>query len=214
MSISDLNSNKKLKIAVLAVQGAFIEHEKMLEKLGAECVELRQAADCEQDFDGLVLPGGESTVQNKLLRELGMYDILKAKIDAGLPVLATCAGMILLAETIGNDDMRCFGTLPVTVRRNAYGRQLGSFSGMHDIAGIGPFEMRFIRAPYVEKINDGAAVSAPADEQAAGSDSVHILGTVEDRIVGVEYKNQIALAFHPELTDDTRIHEKFLKLCA
>lgn len=212
MAVSD--SEKKLKIAVLAVQGAFIEHKKMLEQLGAECIELRQAADCEQDFDGLVLPGGESTVQNKLLRELGMYDILKAKIDAGLPVLATCAGMILLADTIGNDDMRCFGTLPVTVRRNAYGRQLGSFSGMHDVAGIGEFEMRFIRAPYVEKINESASASAPADEKAAGSDSVHILGTVENRIVGVEYKNQIALAFHPELTDDTRIHEKFLKLCA
>lgn len=212
MTVSD--SEKKLKIAVLAVQGAFIEHEKMLEQLGAECIELRQAADCEQDFDGLVLPGGESTVQNKLLRELGMYDILKAKIDAGLPVLATCAGMILLADTIGNDDMRCFGTLPVTVRRNAYGRQLGSFSGMHDVAGIGKFEMRFIRAPYVEKINESASASAPADEKAASSDSVHILGTVENRIVGVEYKNQIALAFHPELTDDTRIHEKFLKLCA
>ncbi len=212
MAVSD--SEKKLKIAVLAVQGAFIEHEKMLEQLGAECIELRQAADCEQDFDGLVLPGGESTVQNKLLRELGMYDILKAKIDAGLPVLATCAGMILLADTIGNDDMRCFGTLPITVRRNAYGRQLGSFSGMHDVAGIGEFEMRFIRAPYVEKINESASASAPADEKAAGSDSVHILGTVENRIVGVEYKNQIALAFHPELTDDTRIHEKFLKLCA
>lgn len=212
MAVSD--SEKKLKIAVLAVQGAFIEHEKMLEQLGAECIELRQAADCEQDFDGLVLPGGESTVQNKLLRELGMYDILKAKIDAGLPVLATCAGMILLADTIGNDDMRCFGTLPVTVRRNAYGRQLGSFSGMHDVVGIGEFEMRFIRAPYVEKINESASASAPADEKAAGSDSVHILGTVENRIVGVEYKNQIALAFHPELTDDTRIHEKFLKLCA
>ena len=212
MTVSD--SEKKLKIAVLAVQGAFIEHEKMLEQLGAECIELRQAADCEQDFDGLVLPGGESTVQNKLLRELGMYDILKAKIDAGLPVLATCAGMILLADTIGNDDMRCFGTLPVTVRRNAYGRQLGSFSGMHDVAGIGEFEMRFIRAPYVEKINESASASAHADEKAAGSNSVHILGTVENRIVGVEYKNQIALAFHPELTDDTRIHEKFLKLCA
>ena len=212
MAVSD--SEKKLKNAVLAVQGAFIEHEKMLEQLGAECIELRQAADCEQDFDGLVLPGGESTVQNKLLRELGMYDILKAKIDAGLPVLATCAGMILLADTIGNDDMRCFGTLPVTVRRNAYGRQLGSFSGMHDVAGIGEFEMRFIRAPYVEKINESASASAPADEKAAGSNSVHILGTVENRIVGVEYKNQIALAFHPELTDDTRIHEKFLKLCA
>lgn len=214
--------DKKLKIAVLAVQGAFIEHEKMLEKLSAECVELRQAADCEQEFDGLVLPGGESTVQNKLLRELGMYDILKAKIDAGLPVLATCAGMILLADTIGNDDMRCFGTLPVTVRRNAYGRQLGSFSGVHDIDGIGPFEMRFIRAPYVEKINEGsvnisadaAAPAAGQDEANAGAGGLRVLAVVEDRIVGVEYKNQIALAFHPELTDDTRIHEKFLKLCS
>lgn len=212
MALSNLDVNKKLKIAVLAVQGAFIEHEKMLKKLGAECIELRQAADCVQDFDGLVLPGGESTVQNKLLRELGMYDALKAKIDDGLPVLATCAGMILLAETIGNDDMRCFGTLPITVRRNAYGRQLGSFSSTHDVAGIGPFEMRFIRAPYVEKINENTTMSAPVDKQS--NDSVYILGTVEDHIVGVEYKNQIALAFHPELTDDTRIHEKFLKLCA
>lgn len=210
MTEQALNSDKKLKIAVLAVQGAFVEHEKILEKLGAECIELRQASDCKQDFDGLVLPGGESTVQNKLLRELNMYDILKEKIDAGLPVLATCAGMILLADAIGNDTMRCFGTLPVTVRRNAYGRQLGSFSGMHDVAGIGSFEMRFIRAPYVEKINDGVTVSDHADNP----DSVKILGTVDGRIVGVEYKKQIALAFHPELTNDTRIHEKFLKLCA
>lgn len=190
------------KIAVLAVQGAFIEHEKMLAKLGAECIELRQAADCRREFDGLVLPGGESTVQNKLLRELGMYDILKEKIENGLPVLATCAGLILLADRISGSDMRCFGTLPVTVRRNAYGRQLGSFSGLHDISGIGPFEMRFIRAPFVESV-DSAGHDAHAE----------VIAEVDGRIVGVTCGNQIALAFHPELTDDTRIHEKFLALC-
>ena len=115
-----------LKIGVLAVQGAFIEHKRMLESLGCECVELRQKSDiC--DLDGLVLPGGESTVQGKLLRELDMFDELKEKITNGLPVLATCAGLILLASHISNDDNVYFGTLPVTVKRNAYGRQLGSF---------------------------------------------------------------------------------------
>ena len=111
-----------MKIGVLALQGAFIEHEKMLEKLGADCVELRKAENLEQDFDGLVLPGGESTVQGKLLRELGMYEILKEKIENGMPVLATCAGMILLAENLENDELKHFGTLPVCVKRNAYGR--------------------------------------------------------------------------------------------
>lgn len=198
-------TGKKLKIAVLAVQGAFIEHERILESLGAECIELRRKDDCMQEFDGLVLPGGESTVQSKLLFELGMYDILKQKIEAGLPVLATCAGLILLADRIENDSMRCFGTLPVTVRRNAYGPQLGSFTGTYDIAGIGPFEARFIRAPFV------SAVGTAASE---GAEEVRVLGTADERIIGVRYRNQIALAFHPELTDDTRIHEKFLALCA
>ena len=116
-----------MKIAVLAVQGAFIEHEKKLEKLGAQCIELRKKENLEEDFDGLVLPGGESTVQGKLLKELGMFDALKEKIEAGMPVLATCAGLILLAKDLTNDDHRYFATLPVSVRRNAYGRQLGSF---------------------------------------------------------------------------------------
>lgn len=116
-----------MKVAVLAVQGAFIEHEKALERLGVETVELRKAEDLEQDFDGLVLPGGESTVQSRLLKELSMFEPLKKKIEEGLPVLATCAGLILLAQNISNDENRCFATLPVTVKRNAYGRQLGSF---------------------------------------------------------------------------------------
>ncbi len=136
-----------MKIAVLAVQGAFLEHEKMLKSLGAEVMELRKAEDLLGDFDGLVLPGGESTVQGKLLRELNMFDPLKRRIEEGMPVLATCAGLILLAERISNGGERHFATLPVTVRRNAYGRQLGSFFAEEAVKGIGRFPMKFIRAP-------------------------------------------------------------------
>lgn len=187
-----------MRVAILAVQGAFIEHRKKLESLGAECIELRKKEDLEQSFDGLVLPGGESTVQGKLLREFEMYDFLKEKIESGMPVLATCAGLILLAEHLSNDEHVYFGTLPVTVRRNAYGRQLGSFHTDAEVKGIGGVPMTFIRAPYIET----------ADEQ------VQVLARVDDRIVAVQYGAQIGLSFHPELDADNRIHEKFLKLIA
>lgn len=185
-----------MKVAVLAVQGAFIEHEKALERLGVETVELRKAEDLEQDFDGLVLPGGESTVQSRLLKELSMFEPLKKKIEEGLPVLATCAGLILLAQNISNDKNRCFATLPVIVKRNAYGRQLGSFYYEGEIKGIGTFPMEFIRAPYIESVEK----------------NVEILAQVEEKIVGVAYKNQLAFSFHPELTGNDRIHDKFLEL--
>lgn len=185
-----------MKVAVLAVQGAFIEHEKALERLGVETVELRKTEDLEQDFDGLVLPGGESTVQSRLLKELSMFEPLKKKIEEGLPVLATCAGLILLAQNISNDENRCFATLPVTVKRNAYGRQLGSFYYEGDIKGIGTFPMEFIRAPYIESVEK----------------NVEILAQVEEKIVGVAYKNQLAFSFHPELTGNDRIHDKFIEL--
>ena len=185
-----------MKIAVLAVQGAFIEHEKALQRLGAETVELRKAEDLEQDFDGLVLPGGESTVQSRLLKELSMFEPLKKKIEEGLPVLATCAGLILLAQNVSNDEKRGFATLPVTVKRNAYGRQLGSFYYEGEIKGIGTYPMEFIRAPYIEAVED----------------DVEILAEVEQKIVGVAYKNQLAFSFHPELTGNDKIHEKFLQL--
>ena len=166
-----------LKIGVLAVQGAFIEHKRMLESLGCECVELRQKSDiC--DLDGLVLPGGESTVQGKLLRELDMFDELKERIANGLPVLATCAGLILLASHISNDDNVYFGTLPVTVKRNAYGRQLGSFEATARFDNSFDFTMTFIRAPYVEAIDDSA------------KNDVHVLAEYDGKIVGVQYKNQ------------------------
>ena len=184
-------------VAVSALQGAFIEHEKILEKLGVSCIELRQKEDLNNHYDGIILPGGESTVQGKLLRELDMFDTIKAQIKQGLPVLATCAGMILLAENIDNDSTSHFQTIPMTVKRNAYGRQLGSFYTEEDFKGIGKIPMTFIRAPYVESV----------------SDDVEVLATVENHIVAVQYNNQIALSFHPELDPDTRIHEHFISLC-
>ena len=175
----------------------------MIRSLGADCIELRQAEDLKKHYDGLILPGGESTVQGKLLRELGMFDIIKKQIEDGLPVLATCAGMILLASAIdgqidGQPDSY-FGTLPVRVRRNAYGRQLASFHAKADVAGIGTVPMTFIRAPYVVEM----------DKDALASGNGQILAVVNNRIVGVRYKNQFAFAFHPELDPDKRIHQAF-----
>lgn len=199
-------------IAVLAVQGAFAEHESRLEQLGAKVVELRQAADLDQEFDGLVLPGGESTTQAKLLRELGMFDELKRRINAGLPVLATCAGLILLAETVdGTGDLdnldpeaaakrlavKGFGTLDVTVKRNAYGRQLGSFHAEASLKGE-PLPLTFIRAPRITRV---------------GND-VEVLVSYDETPVAVRQGNQIAAAFHPELDPDTHLHKLFLGLCA
>ena len=185
-----------MKIAVLAVQGAFIEHEKRMEQLGTECVELRQKEDLNQSFDGLILPGGESTVQGKLLRELGLCDELKTQIKNGLPVLATCAGLILLAETLSNDEHVYFGTLPVTVKRNAYGRQLGSFHTVQEFKGVGEVPMTFIRAPYIE----------------TASEQVEVLAEVDGMIAAVRYKNQLAMSFHPELDADTSVHRLFLEM--
>ena len=183
-----------MRIGVLAVQGAFAEHEKALHALGADCVELRQKNDI-AGIDGLVLPGGESTVQGMLLRQLDMFDELKGLISDGLPVLATCAGLILLAQKLDADETVHFGTLPVTVRRNAYGRQLGSFETRAAVGEIADFPLVFIRAPYItERRGD-----------------VNVLSTVDGNVVGVEYKNQIGLAFHPEMTSDSRIHESFLR---
>ena len=182
----------------LAVQGAFAEHIARIRALGADCVELRQRADVEQYFDGLILPGGESTVQGKMLRDLHMFGPLRDKIAQGLPVLGTCAGLILLAEQISNDERRAyFRTLPVQVCRNAYGRQLGSFHTVETVAGIGSVPMTFIRAPYIESARPG----------------VEILASVDDKIVAVRYGNQIGTAFHPELDADDRMHGMFLDLC-
>lgn len=198
-----------MRIAVLAVQGAFIEHEYMLEKLGASCIELRQKRDLEQDFQGIILPGGESTVQGKLLRELDMFDTLNDYILNDMPVFGTCAGLILLAKKLANDSNTYFASLPVVVERNAYGRQLGSFSYMGKLNGAGnedkDFPLEFIRAPYIQSIGDGVEILTEIDRKPKDKTGRNI--------VGVTYKNQIGVAFHPELTDDTRCHEMFLNLC-
>lgn len=181
-------------VAVLAVQGAFVEHESKLERLGATCFELRQRADLERPFDALVLPGGESTVQGRLLRELGMLEPLRERIRGGLPVLATCAGMILLAERIAQGDGPHLATMPVTVRRNAYGRQLESFRTEGELAGVGRVPMTFIRAPYVEEAGPG----------------VEVLARVDGAIVAARFGNQWAFAFHPELDESDAVHAAFL----
>ena len=189
-----------MKIGVLAVQGAFIEHIKMIDSLAKqqdkqiECIEIRQKKDLD-GIDGIILPGGESTVQGQLFKKLDMFDTIKSMIENGLPVLATCAGLILLASKLENDETCHLGTLPVTVKRNAYGRQLGSFETISSIDEIHDYPLVFIRAPYITKVSSDAKVIA----------------IVDGNIVGVEYKNQIGLAFHPEMTNDNRIHEYFLK---
>ena len=185
-----------MQVGVLAVQGAFAEHEHVLSELGISCVELRNAGDLNKPYDALILPGGESTVQGKLLRDSDMFNTIKSQIEGGMPVLATCAGLILLAQHIEGDDTVHLGTLPVTVKRNAYGRQLGSFHTVSDLKGIGEVPMTFIRAPFAEAVYDNAKV----------------LATVDGRIVAARQGRQLVTAFHPELTDDTSVHEYFMAM--
>lgn len=184
-------------VGILAVQGAFIEHAHCLEKLGAEYKYLRNKADITDDIDRLILVGGESTTQRKLLKELEMLEPLKKLIEQNVPVMGTCAGLILLSEKISNGEEPVFGTLPVEVCRNAYGRQLGSFSTVQKIGEIEEFPMRFIRAPFVEKVL---------------SDEVDVLNETDGKITAVKYKKQLGFAFHPELTEDLRLHKMFLNL--
>ena len=194
-----------MKIGILAVQGAFIEHKKRLEELGAECFEIRNKRDLIHEIDGLVLPGGESTVQGKLLKELELFDQLQERIKSGLPVLATCAGLILLAENLKNDSVRHFATLPVTVVRNAFGRQLGSFYIEQEFGTLGKVPMTFIRAPVIETVGKNVEIlSVVCDSENAKENN--------KKIVAVRFKNQLAMSFHPELNSDNKIYEYFLEM--
>ena len=188
-----------MKVAVLALQGAFIEHEQVLQRLGVETVEIRQLKDWTEFMSPsplggvrgrlcrlLILPGGESTVQMRLLRELGLFEPIRQAIADGLPVLGTCAGMILLSDSY-------LGTMHIRVRRNAYGRQLGSFHTTGAVDGIGAdVPMTFIRAPYIEKVL---------------ADDCSPIAIVDGHIVAARQGNQIATAFHPELDEDLRLHQ-------
>lgn len=165
----------------------------MLDRLGAEHFEIRQLRDLEQPMDGLILPGGESTTMGKLLRELGLYGPLRDRITAGLPVFGTCAGLILLAKGV-DGGLPCFGTMEIAVKRNAYGRQLGSFYTEEEFQGLGRIPMTFIRAPYIESVGPGA----------------EILAQVDGRIVAARQGRQLVTAFHPELNEDLSVHRLFL----
>ena len=181
---------------ILAVQGAFAEHAAMLDRLGAQWKLLRDVEDFDDSIDRMSLPGGESTTQGKLLHSTGLFEKIAAHIAAGKPVFGTCAGMILLAKKLDNDDNVYFGALDAVVRRNAYGRQLGSFAATADFGDIKDFPLVFIRGPFVVSVGADATVETE----------------VNGNVVGLRQGNILATAFHPELTDDTRIHELFLSL--
>ena len=150
-----------------------------------------------ENIDGIILPGGESTAMGKLLRDFDILNILKEKVERGFPVFGTCSGMILLAKELVNDETKHLSTMNISVKRNAYGRQLGSFKTHENFKGIDEkVEMTFIRAPYVEKVGEG----------------VEILAKVDDKIVAVKEKNMLAISFHPELTKDLSVHKYFLKM--
>lgn len=183
-------------IAILALQGAFAEHEQMLHNLGAETVLIRNVDDWNKTLplkgvggSGLIIPGGESTAMMRIMKDEGLFEPIRKAILGGLPVLGTCAGLIML-------DRNHLNVMDILAKRNAYGRQLGSFNTEEEFRGIGKVPMTFIRAPYIEE---------------AGPD-VEILATVEGKAVAARQGNMLVTAFHPELTDDTRIHELFLSM--
>jgi 5'-phosphate synthase pdxT subunit len=188
-----------VKVGILALQGAFARHADAIERLGAAAREVRVPEQLD-DVDALILPGGESTTMSKLLESQGLFDPIAARIDNGMPVLGTCAGMILLAREVidGRNDQRSFGAIDLGVRRNAYGRQVDSFETDLEVAGFddGPFHAVFIRAPGVERVGP----------------SVEVLARVDDAPVLCASGSVMVAAFHPELTDDLRLHERFLSL--
>lgn len=185
-----------MKIGVLAMQGAYVEHISILKSLEVHTVEIRNKEDL-KEIDGLIIPGGESTTMGKLIRVLDIYDDLKEKIESGLPVWGTCAGMILLAKSIYEDDTKHLATMDIEVRRNAYGRQLGSFGTKSFVKGIGEdVEMIFIRAPYIESVGK----------------KVEVLSVIDGNIVAAKENNMLVTSFHPELTEDNRVHKYFVNL--
>ena len=178
-----------MRIGILALQGAYAEHEQMLKSMGVESFMIRNLADWGEAKDGLIIPGGESTSMMHIMQDEGMTEPAGDAIRGGLPVFGTCAGLIML-------DREHLGTMDIRARRNAYGRQLGSFVSKGDFAGIGEVTMTFIRAPYIEVAGDG----------------VEILSVVDGRIVAARQGNQLVTAYHPELGSDKRIHEYFIRM--
>lgn len=187
-----------ITVGVLAYQGAVEPHLHMLARCGVRAVAVRTRDELEQ-VDGLILPGGESTTLNRLLRRFGLDRHIAERIAAGMPVFGTCAGLILLAKNVIGGQPSALACMDVTVARNAFGRQTESFVTQVDVAGLGePFEAVFIRAPYIQEVGPG----------------VEVLGYVDDRIVAARQGRLWGAAFHPELTDDPRFHERFVACVA
>ncbi len=186
------------RVGVLALQGAFREHKKALEALGAEVREVRLPRHLD-GLDGLVLPGGESTTIGKLMVAYKLLEPLRELAAGGLPMFGTCAGMIVLARDIGGLDQPLVGVMDVKVCRNAFGRQVDSFEADLPVPALGyvPFHAVFIRAPVIEEVGAG----------------VEVLARLEDgRIVAARQGEVLVAAFHPELTDDRRMHQYFLTM--
>lgn len=186
-------------VGVLALQGAFARHVDALRRCGVDALEIRTAAQLDS-VDALVLPGGESTTISKLLVSNELGDPLAERLAQGMPVFGTCAGMILLAAEVldGRTDQRNFGAIDLSVRRNAYGRQVDSFEADLEIDGLagGTYRAVFIRAPGVERVGPG----------------VEVLASVDDHPVLCSQGSVLVASFHPELTDDDRLHQRFLTL--
>ena len=187
-----------MKVGVLALQGAYASHLQTFASIGVEVLEVRTPEDLET-IDRLVIPGGESTTISMLLDSNGMRVPIQESISEGMPVFGTCAGMIVLAREVldGRDDQKPLGAIDITVRRNAFGRQVDSFESEIEVSGLDePFPSVFIRAPIVESIGEGVEVFSRVDEKIVlcGTDSI------------------LVASFHPELSNDGRIHEMFLSL--
>ena len=184
-------------IGILGLQGAVVEHERAIRRTGHAPVVVRYPEEL-NDIDGIILPGGESTTMGKILNRTGLMAPLREKIEGGLPVWGTCAGMILLAKELVDDSTIYLGTMDITVKRNAYGSQIDSFSVKRVVREVGPEEMKlvFIRAPYVTRVGEG----------------VQVLCEVDGHIVAVRERRMLATSFHPELTESTAFLEYFLRM--
>ena len=189
---------KMIKVGVLAIQGAVAEHLELLNQIPDVCAQEVKYLDELNEIDGLIIPGGESTAIGRLLRDFNLLQPLKERILNGMPVWGTCAGMILLAKSLENDPTVHLGVMDITVERNAYGRQLGSFATEVEIEKISSnkIPLVFIRAPYVTQVKS----------------DVDILLEVNDHIVACQQKQMLATSFHPELTKDTSFHRYFINM--
>jgi len=185
-----------MRVGVLALQGDFREHIAALTAIGIEAIAVKTESEI-NSVDALILPGGESTTIAKLARIFGVFEVIQQKIAAGFPVYGSCAGLILLANKIidGAEGQETFGGLEITARRNAFGRQVDSFEGEVDFAGIGKLNGVFIRAPWVEEVGS----------------KVEVLATSHGHPVAVRQGKVLATSFHPELTDDHAVHRYFVE---